>query len=112
MSQLSSVKYSTIRPLRKTSNYTANQKVTFDIPDRYAYISGNHSYLYIEVSDTSTYKDGSSVAMPHCFPAHLGGHSLISRIQYQSKSNGKDIEDIDGYQNFVSVLKSYGHDQD
>ena len=109
---LSSVKYSTVRPQGKTANYTANEKITFDIPDRYAYISGKNSYLYVELSDTSTFSDGSSTGIPHCLPPNLGGHALFSRVQYQATSNGKDIEDIDGYNTYVSVLKSWGSDFD
>ena len=109
---LSSVKYSTVRPQGKTANYTANEKITFDIPDRYAYISGKNSYLYVEMSDTSTYSDGTKVGMPHCLPPNLGGHCLFSRMQYQATSNGKDIEDVDGYNTYVSVMKSWGADFD
>ena len=83
---LNAVKYSTIKPMGKTANYKQNDRITFDISDRYSYFSGKNSYLYVEVENTSTLQN-ATVSPQIMFPPHLGGHALFSRVQYQEKND-------------------------
>lgn len=115
--QLVNVKYMNILPDQKTSGYTEQQKCQFTIPSDIGYFDPKQSYLNIVVRPTSTYNSAASSGLtdftsyPCCLPPNMGAHSLFSRVQLQS-ADGKTIEDVDAYNLFVSLLKSYSHDDD
>jgi hypothetical protein len=115
--QLVNVKYMNILPDQKTSGYTEQQKAQFTIPSDIGYFDPKQSYLNVVVRPTSTYVSAATAgltgvgAYPCCLPPNVGAHSLFSRIQLQS-SDGKTLEDIDAYNLWVSLLKSYSHDDD
>ena len=112
MSQaLASVKYSSILPLGKTSNYKEQEKLQFEIPSRYMYLDGKQSYLYLEVDNTSTF-NGTTTYAPCIYQPHIGVSSLVERVQLQELVGSKDIEDIDGYNTFTGIRYSYGNDFD
>jgi len=114
---LVNVKYMNILPDQKTSGYTEQQKAQFTIPSDIGYIDPKQSYLNVVVRPTSTYLPAAVSGLsgygvfPCCLPPNMGAHSLFSRVQLQS-ADGKTIEDIDAYSLFVSLLKSYSHDDD
>lgn len=108
---LASVKYSSILPIGKTSNYTEQEKLQFEIPSRYMYLDGKQSYLYLEVDNTSTF-DGTDISAPVVYQPHIGVSSLVERVQLQELVGSKDIEDIDGYNTFTGIRYSYGFDFD
>jgi len=114
---LVNVKYMNILPDQKTSGYTEQQKAQFTIPSDIGYFDPKQSYLNVVVRPTSTYASAATAgltgygAYPCCLPPNVGAHSLFSRVQLQS-ADGKTIEDIDAYNLWVSLLKSYSHDDD
>jgi len=115
--QLVNVKYMNILPDQKTAGYTEQQKCQFTIPSDIGYFDPKQSYLNVVVRPTTTYFPANIAgltnvgAYPCCLPPNMGAHSLFSRLQLQS-ADGKTIEDIDAYNLFVSLLKSYSHDDD
>jgi hypothetical protein len=115
--QLVNVKYMNILPDQKTAGYTEQQKCQFTIPSDIGYFDPKQSYLNVVVRPTTTYFPTNIAgltgvgAYPCCLPPNMGAHSLFSRVQLQS-ADGKTIEDIDAYNLFVSLLKSYSHDDD
>jgi len=113
MAQLASVKYSSILPLGKTGNYVENQKIQFDINNRYSYIDGKQSYILLKVDNTSTQSSAPAGAVfPAQFPPHVGGHALFQRMDFREKPSSKLLESIDAYNSYVACMKSYGHDKD
>lgn len=114
---LVNVKYMNILPDQKTSGYTEQQKAQFTIPSDIGYLDPKQSYLNVVVRPTSTYASSALTGLtgyglyPCCLPPNVGAHSLFSRVQLQS-ADGKTIEDVDAYNLWVSLLKSYSHDDD
>jgi len=114
---LVNVKYMNILPDQKTSGYTEQQKAQFTIPADIGYFDPKQSYLNVVVRPTSTYAATALTGLtgygvyPCCLPPNIGAHSLFSRVQLQS-ADGKTLEDIDAYNLWVSLLKSYSHDDD
>lgn len=112
MSDLANVNFKSILPLGKTSNYTEEQKIQFDISaDRYGYIDGQQSYLYWEIDNTSV-DSVSGNYVPVMFNPVVGIHGLTQRMQLQEKPTGKFLHDVDNYNSFVAIMKSYGKDGD
>ena len=115
--QLVNVKYMNILPDQKTSGYTEQQKAQFTIPSDIGYIDPKQSYLNVVVRPTSTFASSATTGLtgyttyPCCLPPNMGAHALFNRVQLQS-ADGKTIEDIDAYNLWVSLLKSYSHDDD
>jgi hypothetical protein len=87
------------------------EKLQFQIPPRYMYIDGKQSYLYLEVDNTSVYT-GTSVSAPVVYQPHVGVSALVERMQLQDLPTSHDLEDVDGYNTFVGIMNSYGHDSD
>lgn len=114
---LVNVKYMNILPDQKTAGYTEQQKAQFTIPSDIGYFDPKQSYLNVVVRPTSTYASSALTGLtgygvyPCCLPPNVGAHSLFSRIQLQS-ADGKTIEDVDAYNLWISLLKSYSHDDD
>jgi hypothetical protein len=112
MSQtLANVKFSSILPLGKTSNYVEREKLQFSIPSRYMYLDGKQSYLYLEVDNTSVFT-GTAISCPVVYQPHVGVSALAERIQLQDLPTSHDLEDIDGYNTMVGIMNSYGNDTD
>ncbi len=113
MATLQQVKYTSILPDGKVSQYKENEKVQFTLPTRYAYIDGKQSYFLIETDNTST-QTGADPAyiFPVVYQSHIGASALIERIQIQELPSSKVLEEIDNYNSYVGLLKSYGHDSD
>jgi hypothetical protein len=115
--QLVNVKYINVLPDQKTSGYLEQQKCQFTIPSDVGYFDPKQSYLNVVIRPTSGYLPSVLTGLtgvgsyPCCLPPNVGAHSLFSRVQLQS-ADGKTIEDVDAYNLFVSLLKSYGHDDD
>jgi hypothetical protein len=105
---LSAVKYKTILPEGKTSGYKENEKVEFHIPSDVGYFDGKQSYLNVVVRNTTT---SNSAAYPCAFPAHVGGHALINRLQLQD-TKGFELENIEQYNLYTGILNSYGNNTD
>ncbi len=112
MSELANVNFKSILPLGKTSNYKEEQKIQFDISaDRYGYIDGQQSYIYWEIDNTSV-DSVSGNYVPVMFNPTVGIHGLTQRMQLQEKPTGKFLHDVDNYNSYVSIMKSYGKDGD
>lgn len=105
---LSAVKYKTILPEGKTSGYKQNEKVEFHIPSDVGYFDGKQSYLNVVVRNTTT---SNSAAYPCAFPAHVGAHALINRVQLQD-TKGFELENIEQYNLYTGILNSYGNNTD
>jgi len=105
---LSAVKYKTILPEGKTSGYKENEKVEFVIPPDVGYFDGKQSYLNIVVRNTTT---SNSSSYPCAFPAHVGAHALINRLQLQD-SKGFELENIEQYNLYTGILNAYGNNTD
>ncbi len=113
MATLQQVKYTSILPDGKVSQYKENEKVQFTLPTRYAYIDGKQSYFLIEVDNTSTQTGAAAdYTFPVVYQSHIGASALIERIQIQELPSSKVLEEIDNYNAYVGLLKSYGHDSD
>lgn len=113
MATLQQVKYTSILPDGKVSQYKENEKVQFTLPTRYAYIDGKQSYFLIEVDNTSTQTGAdASYNFPVVYQSHIGASALIERMQIQELPSSKILEEIDNYNAYVGLLKSYGHDSD
>jgi hypothetical protein len=113
MAALANVKYTSVIPDGKTGNYTAGQRVTFQLPPRYAYIDGKQSYLRVEIDNTSVRSDtGAAPACPYpvVFPRHVGANALFERVQFRDQVKGLVLEDIEAYNSYVGICKSYGYD--
>lgn len=111
MPKLQQVKYKTILPMNKTSQYTEGQKVEFEIPPEIAYFSGKQSYLNIEVRNDSKYMDEATRAFNQvCFHSHMGAHGLINRMKIDDL-RGQNIEDLEAYNQYVGLLNSYCNDE-
>jgi len=114
---LMNVKYMNILPDQKTAGYTEQQKAQFTIPSDIGYLDPKQSYLNVVIRPTSTYASSVLTGLtgygkyPCCLPPNVGAHSLFSRVQLQS-ADGKTLEDVDAYNLWVSLLKSYSHDDD
>jgi hypothetical protein len=105
---LSAVKYKTILPEGKTSGYRQNEKVEFHIPPDVGYFDGKQSYLNIVVRNTTT---SNSAAYPCAFPAHVGAHALLNRVQLQD-TKGFELENIEQYNLYTGMLNSYCNNTD
>ncbi len=105
---LASVKYKTILPDGKTSNYRQNEKVEFTIPPEVGYFDGKQSYLNIVVRNTTT---SNLSAYPSSFPAHVGAHALINRAQLQDMK-GFELENIEQYNLYTGIQNSYCNNTD
>ena len=105
---LSAVKYKTILPEGKTSGYKQNEKVEFHIPSDVGYFDGKQSYLNLVVRNTTT---SNSAAYPCAFPAHVGAHALVNRLQLQD-TKGFELENIEQYNLYTGILNSYGNNTD
>lgn len=105
---LSAVKYKTILPEGKTSGYKQNEKVEFHIPPDVGYFDGKQSYLNIVVRNTTT---SNSSAYPCAFPAHVGAHALLNRVQLQD-TKGFELENIEQYNLYTGILNSYCNNTD
>jgi len=105
---LSAVKYKTILPEGKTSGYKENEKVEFHIPSDVGYFDGKQSYLNLVVRNTTT---SNSAAYPCAFPAHVGAHALVNRLQLQD-TKGFELENIEQYNLYTGILNSYGNNTD
>lgn len=114
MAQLANVKYTSILPDGKTGNYTEGQRVTFQLPPRYAYIDGKQSYIKVQVDNTSVRSDtGVAPACPYpvVFPRHIGANVLFERAQFRDQTKGLVLEDIEAYNTYVGACKSYGYEK-
>ena len=117
--KLQNVKYSTLLPDGKVSQYIAGQKVQFTIPPEISYFDGKQSYLMLTVRNTSnwtglTAQDGASTATANCpmaFPPSMGAHALINRLQIQDLK-GLSLEDLETYNVYTGLLNSYCNDSD
>jgi hypothetical protein len=105
---LSSVKYKTILPEGKTSGYRENEKVEFHIPQDVGYFDGKQSYLNIVVRNTTT---SNASSYPCAFPAHVGAHALINRLQLQD-GKGFELENIEQYNLYTGILNAYCNNSD
>ena len=105
---LASVKYKTILPMGKQSQYVENERVQFDIPPEIGYFDGKQSYLNIVVRNTTM---SNSSTFPVCFPPHIGAHSLFNRVQLQD-TRGMEMENIESYNTYTGILNSYCNDSD
>jgi hypothetical protein len=99
---LSAVKYKTILPEGKTSGYTPQEKVEFHIPPSVGYFDGKQSYLNIVVRNTTT---SNSSAYPCAFPAHVGAHALVNRLQL-TDTKGFELENIEQYNLYTGILNA------
>ena len=105
---LSAIKYKTILPEGKTSGYKENEKVEFVIPPDVGYFDGKQSYLNIVVRNTTT---SNSSSYPCAFPAHVGAHALINRLQLQD-TKGFELENIEQYNLYTGILNAYCNNTD
>ena len=105
---LSAIKYKTILPEGKTSGYKENEKVEFVIPPDVGYFDGKQSYLNIVVRNTTT---SNTASYPCAFPAHVGAHALINRLQLQDQK-GFELENIEQYNLYTGILNAYGNNTD
>tara|TARA_R100001086_G_scaffold156765_1_gene83882 strand:- start:182 stop:1840 length:1659 start_codon:yes stop_codon:yes gene_type:complete len=105
---LSAIKYKTILPEGKTSGYKENEKVEFVIPPDVGYFDGKQSYLNIVVRNTTT---SNTASYPCAFPAHVGAHALINRLQLQD-AKGFELENIEQYNLYTGILNAYGNNTD
>lgn len=105
---LSAVKYKTILPEGKTSGYKQNEKVEFNIPADVGYFDGKQSYLNVVVRNTTT---SNSSTYPCAFPAHVGAHAMINRLQLQD-TKGFELENIEQYNLYTGMLNAYGNNTD
>ena len=113
MGSLVNVKYSSILPDGKTGNYTAKEKIQFTIPPRYAHIDGRQSYLRVEVDATCSQAGAdANLNFPCVFPRHVGGSVLFSRVGFNDIPRGLSIENVEGYNTYVGIMKSYSNDTD
>lgn len=113
MAALANVKYTSVIPDGKTGDFSPGQRVTFQLPPRYAYIDGKQSYLRVAVNNTSVRSDtGAAPACPYpvVFPRHVGANALFERVQYRDQVRGLVLEDIEAYNSYVGICKSYGYD--
>jgi hypothetical protein len=113
---LSSVRYSSIRPDNKTTGYVPGDRAEFTIPTDMPYLDGKQSYIYLEVRNTSTYKnveDGADIDIPAptMFYPHVGASGLFERMTLQDL-NGKHLEDLEAQNMVRGVLNAYTHDDD
>lgn len=105
---LSAIKYKTILPEGKTSGYKQNEKIEFVIPPDVGYFDGKQSYLNIVVRNTTT---SNSSSYPCAFPAHVGAHALINRLQLQD-TKGFELENIEQYNLYTGILNAYCNNTD
>jgi len=113
---LSGVRYTSIRPDNKTTGYVAGDRAEFTIPSDVAYIDGKQSYIYLEVNNTSTFKnvaDGADIDIPApvMFYPHVGVSGLFERMTL-SDLNGKALEDLEAQHMVRGILNAYTHDDD
>ena len=113
---LAGVRYSSIRPDNKTTGYVAGDRAEFTIPPDMAYIDGKQSYLYLEVRNSSIFKnvaDGAEIDIPApvMFYPHVGVSGLFERMQL-TDLNGKALEDLEAQHMVRGVLNAYTHDDD
>jgi len=113
MGDLQNIKYTSILPDGRNGNYTGGQRLIFTIPDRYGFIDMKQSYLKVKVDNTST-QTGSVAGFvpPVVFPRNLGGNVLFERCQLKEMTGNTVIEDIDGYNSYVSIQKSHCFETD
>jgi hypothetical protein len=110
---LANVKYTSILPDGKTGNYTEGQRITFQLPSRYAYIDGKQSYLRLEIDNTSVRSDtgvAPTCPYPVVFPRHIGANALFERVQFRDQMRGLVLEDIEAYNSYVGACKAYGYE--
>lgn len=106
-------KYVSVLPKNKTSQYTPSERLEYELYPEHAFIDGKGSYWLVEVQNTSTFKDNSSVDAPYpCAPyAHLGAHAFIKNLKIDDL-NGRQIENYEQYPHTVMMLKSHNMDDD
>jgi hypothetical protein len=113
---LSGVRYTSIRPDNKTTGYVAGDRAEFTMPPDVAYIDGKQSYLYLEVRNTSLFKNvvnGAEINIPApvMFYPHVGVSGLFERMTLLDL-NGKQLEDLEAQHMVRGILNSYTHDDD
>lgn len=110
--QINSVKWVSIRPAGKTADYKSGDKLEFEIPREHAFIDGKQSYIYLEVSNNTTFTNpsGATADYPACWYSHMGANGLLQRVQLQD-NNGKMLEDVEQSNAYNGIMNSYGKDQ-
>lgn len=113
---LAGVRYTSIRPDNKTTGYVAGDRAEFTLAPDVAYIDGKQSYLYLEVRNSSVFKnvdDGTEIdtPAPTMFYPHVGVSGLFERMEL-SDLNGKSLEDLEAQHMVRGILNAYTHDDD
>jgi len=113
---LAGVRYTSIRPDNKTTGYVAGDRAEFTLPPDVAYIDGKQSYLYLEVRNSSIFRQVDNqqdidVPAPTMFYPHVGVSGLFERMTL-SDLNGKALEDLEAQHMVRGILNAYTHDDD
>lgn len=113
---LAGVRYTSIRPDNKTTGYVAGDRAEFTLPPDVGYIDGKQSYLYLEVRNSSVFKnvdDGTEIDIPAptMYYPHVGVSGLFERMTL-SDLNGKTLEDLEAQHMVRGILNAYTHDDD
>ncbi len=113
---LAGVRYTSIRPDNKTTGYVAGDRAEFTLSPDVAYIDGKQSYLYLEVRNSSLFKNVDNgaeinIPAPTMFYPHIGVSGLFERMQL-SDLNGKALEDLEAQHMVRGILNAYTHDDD
>jgi len=113
---LANVRYTSIRPDNKTTGYVEGDRAEFTIPSDVPYIDGKQSYLYLEVRNTSLFKDvedGAEIQIPAptMFYPHVGVAGLFERMTL-ADLNGKALEDLEVSNLVRGIINAYTHDDD
>jgi hypothetical protein len=96
-------RFISVAPSNQTE-FNPGQKCIIDLDESLGYIKGRDSYLCLDVSNTSTFKDRWS------FPNGVGASALIQRVDFYSRATGQLLESLNNYNQWVGIENQYIHD--